>query len=139
MAWQAGERAGGERARGRTAAAREGACHAARRRETGARGNHAAALLPRLAVTARQLSTPPVGEEVGRVAHLGHLGCDDVAASGAFRGGQRAADAALVAFDVAGYARRRNQVLPAAEEHPWPWLQRPAGGSVASLSQWNRG
>jgi len=45
-------------------------------------------------------------------AHLQHLACDDVAASPAFRGGQTAADAALAAFDVAGYAARRNEVHP---------------------------
>lgn len=45
--------------------------------------------------------------------HLGHLVCDDVRASGAFRGGQSAADAALAAFDVTGYAARRNEVAPA--------------------------
>jgi deoxyribodipyrimidine photo-lyase len=47
--------------------------------------------------------------------HLGHLcleGPDGVAASPAFRGGQTAADAALAALDVAGYARRRNEVHP---------------------------
>ena len=47
--------------------------------------------------------------------HLGHLsleGPDGVRASPAFRGGQPAADAALAALDVTGYAGRRNQVLP---------------------------
>lgn len=44
--------------------------------------------------------------------HLRHLVCDDVRASGAFRGGQSAADAALAAFDVTGYAARRNEVVP---------------------------
>jgi len=44
--------------------------------------------------------------------HLGHLCCDEPAASPTFRGGQRAADAALAAFDVTGYASRRNEVLP---------------------------
>lgn len=43
--------------------------------------------------------------------HLGHLCCDDVAPS-AIRGGQRAADAALAALDLAGYAARRSTVLP---------------------------
>ena len=45
-------------------------------------------------------------------AHLQHVARDDVAASPAFRGGQTAADAALAAFDVAGYAARRNEVHP---------------------------
>ncbi len=44
--------------------------------------------------------------------HLHHLVCDDVAGSATIRGGQTAADAALHAFDVAGYARRRNEVYP---------------------------
>lgn len=44
--------------------------------------------------------------------HLRHLVCDDVRASGAFRGGQTAADAALAAFDVTGYAALRNEVAP---------------------------
>ncbi|MPQ99639.1 deoxyribodipyrimidine photolyase [Modestobacter sp. I12A-02628] len=47
-------------------------------------------------------------------AHLGDLtreGPDGVAA-GAFRGGQAAADAALAALDVTGYARDRSTVLP---------------------------
>jgi deoxyribodipyrimidine photo-lyase len=47
--------------------------------------------------------------------HLGHLcleGPEGVAASPAFRGGQAAADAALAALDVAGYARRRSEVWP---------------------------
>jgi deoxyribodipyrimidine photo-lyase len=44
--------------------------------------------------------------------HLGHLSSDEVVPSPAFRGGQTAADAALAAFDVAGYAARRNEVHP---------------------------
>lgn len=43
--------------------------------------------------------------------HLGHLTCDDVAAS-PVRGGQAAADAALATLDVTGYAARRSTVLP---------------------------
>ena len=45
-------------------------------------------------------------------AHLGDLVGGDVGASPAFRGGQRAADQRLAAFDVAGYAARRNEVWP---------------------------
>ncbi len=45
--------------------------------------------------------------------HLGDLAGDDVAASPSFTGGQQSADAALAAFDVAGYAAGRNEVLPA--------------------------
>lgn len=44
--------------------------------------------------------------------HLGHVAGDAAAPSPRFRGGQAAADAALAAFDVGGYARRRNQVHP---------------------------
>ncbi len=46
--------------------------------------------------------------------HLGHLVCDPGAESSpARRGGQRAADAALAALDITGYAKRRSQVHPA--------------------------
>lgn len=45
--------------------------------------------------------------------HLGHLCATQTAATaGSPRGGQSAADAALQAYDVAGYARRRNNVWP---------------------------
>ena len=44
--------------------------------------------------------------------HLSHLVSDRIRASPDFRGGQTAADAALNAFDVAGYAATRNRVLP---------------------------
>ena len=45
--------------------------------------------------------------------HLGHLVCDPgVNAQPARRGGQRAADAALAALDITGYAKRRSQVDP---------------------------
>ena len=44
--------------------------------------------------------------------HLGHLTDGLPAGSPSFRGGQRAADAALARFDVAGYASRRNEVAP---------------------------
>lgn len=49
-------------------------------------------------------------------ANLGPLtaeGPDGVAASARFAGGQAAADAALTAYEVSGYARRRNEVWPA--------------------------
>jgi deoxyribodipyrimidine photo-lyase len=62
-----------------------------------------------------RLPTPAPGidaaiEFVGE--HFAGLFDGPLAASGRFRGGQRAADAALDAFDVAGYARQRNEVLP---------------------------
>ena len=62
------------------------------------------------------LPPPTPGDEVAWVrSHLGHLAAethDDLAASRSFRGGQQAADAALAAFDVTGYARDRNEVWP---------------------------
>ena len=55
----------------------------------------------------------------GRVAaeafvaqHLAHLACDGVRGAESFTGGQVAADSALAAFDVTGYATRRNEVYP---------------------------
>ena len=61
------------------------------------------------------LPNPGFDDASGWVArHLGHLVCDRGAdARPARRGGQRAADAALAALDVTGYAKRRSQVHPA--------------------------
>jgi deoxyribodipyrimidine photo-lyase len=65
-----------------------------------------------------RLPMPQRGEEVAWVrAHLGDLAAEpaeQIVASPAFRGGQSAADRALATFDVAGYARDRNEVWPAA-------------------------
>ena len=62
----------------------------------------------------RRLPAPARGEEEGWVReHLADLVDGDVRRSTAFRGGQRAADAALAAFDVTGYAAQRNEVHPA--------------------------
>lgn len=60
------------------------------------------------------LPTPLMGAEVVWVQrHLGHLALEPkVRASPEFRGGQSAADVALAAFDVTGYARARNEVWP---------------------------
>ncbi|NND04484.1 MAG: deoxyribodipyrimidine photolyase [Acidimicrobiia bacterium] len=44
--------------------------------------------------------------------HLDDLYCGELDQSGTFPGGQTAADRALATFDVAGYAARRNEVLP---------------------------
>ncbi len=44
--------------------------------------------------------------------HLGHLIDGPAVGSPSIRGGQRSADAALAAFDVTGYAARRNEVAP---------------------------
>jgi deoxyribodipyrimidine photo-lyase len=64
-----------------------------------------------------RLPTPEPGRgaaEAFVAEHLGHLVCDEIKGSQEFSGGQTAADAALAGFDVAGYARNRNEVLPAA-------------------------
>ncbi|MEM9134787.1 MAG: FAD-binding domain-containing protein [Actinomycetota bacterium] len=61
------------------------------------------------------LPLPRPGQEAAErfvADHFGHLICDEVAASPSFRGGQAAADAALAAYDVTGYARTRNNVAP---------------------------
>lgn len=64
----------------------------------------------------RRLPTPEPGQEQAWVdAHLGDLVQGEVRASTAFRGGQSAADAALAAFDVTGYADRRNEVWPSEQ------------------------
>ncbi len=64
-----------------------------------------------------RLSTPASGRDAAEAFvadHFSHLVCDEVAGSDDFRGGQAAADAALARFDVSGYARNRNEVLPVA-------------------------
>ena len=68
--------------------------------------------------TPRRLPDPPSeANDVGAwvAQHLGDL-CTptDSDSSITLRGGQRAADAALQAYDVRGYARRRNNVWPQA-------------------------
>ena len=60
---------------------------------------------------------PPVpdgsgGAQLWVEQHLGDLVDGPVTASGRFRGGQVAADAALASYDVRGYARTRSQVQP---------------------------
>ncbi|MGF1662922.1 MAG: FAD-binding domain-containing protein [Kineosporiaceae bacterium] len=68
---------------------------------------------------ATALPTPSPGPDAALAwvrEHLGDLtaeGPDGIAASPAFRGGQDAADAALAALDITGYARRRSEVWPA--------------------------
>ncbi|MEM8747325.1 MAG: FAD-binding domain-containing protein [Actinomycetota bacterium] len=59
--------------------------------------------------------TPHVGREAAEewvARHLGGLFSGEPVGSERFRGGQSWADAALDACDVAGYAWRRNEVLP---------------------------
>ena len=59
------------------------------------------------------LPVPTVGDEEAWVReHLADLVDGQVLRSPAFRGGQAAADAALAAFDVTGYAADRNEVYP---------------------------
>jgi len=63
----------------------------------------------------RSLPVPLVGAEAATAfvaEHLSHLVSGPVAGSTSIRGGQRAADAALASFDVAGYAAKRNEVAP---------------------------
>ena len=69
-------------------------------------------------MTPQRLNDIPLGDDDVRTwvkTHLGDL-CTPVTADAAavIRGGQTAADAALQAYDVSGYARRRNNVWPAA-------------------------
>ncbi|WP_116706929.1 FAD-binding domain-containing protein [Actinomycetospora cinnamomea] len=62
-----------------------------------------------------QLPVPDPGPEAAVAfvrEHLADLACDTPAASEAIRGGQSAADAALAALDVTGYAGRRSVVWP---------------------------
>jgi len=60
-----------------------------------------------------KLPIPETGQEVQWVAqHLAHLVSDDARRSERFVGTQAAADAALEALDLTGYAERRNEVLP---------------------------
>jgi deoxyribodipyrimidine photo-lyase len=71
------------------------------------------------------LPMPAQGHETAWVkAHLGDLCCDEPEASPRFRGTQTAADAALQAFDVTGYAAKRSEVQPvtrrgASALSPW--------------------
>ena len=74
-----------------------------------------------------RLSQPTPGNEVSWVVeHLGHLCSDTPVASRRFAGTQRGASEALEAFEIAGYANRRNDV--------WPVSRRGASG----LSPWIR-
>lgn len=85
------------------------------------------------------MPTPETGDEVSWVVrHVGHLVCDDVAASRRFRGTQRAADAALGALDVTGYAQRRNEVLPVSRRGASglsPWIRH---GMLTLPTVWDR-
>lgn len=78
-------------------------------------------------MTDTTLPLPDPGDEVRWVGeHLGALCCDEPRRSGRFVGTQAAADAALTSFDVTGYARRRNEVLPASRRGASalsPWIR----------------
>ena len=80
--------------------------------------------------------------------HLGSLCGDEVQRSDRFVGTQAAADAAFAAFDLTGYARRRNEVLPrerrgASGLSPWirhghltlPWVWSALDGPAADLGK----
>jgi len=73
------------------------------------------------------LPIPEPGQEVQWVAqHLAHLCSDDVRRSERFVGTQAAADAALEALDLTGYAERRNEVLPLSQRGASglsPWIR----------------
>jgi len=75
----------------------------------------------------RHLPLPEPGDEPTWVArYLGHLTADDPRAAARHRGTQSAADAALAAFDVTGYAARRNEVLPVGRRGASglsPWIR----------------
>lgn len=71
-------------------------------------------------MNATGLVTPAPGRAAAErfvAEHLADLVSDPTVTAGSerFRGGQTAADAALAAFDVSGYAERRNQVLPESD------------------------
>jgi len=64
-----------------------------------------------------RLPTPEPGRSASEAwvaTHLAGLFSGEPVGSGRFRGGQAAADAALAAFDVSGYAGRRSEVAPAS-------------------------
>ena len=66
-------------------------------------------------MTPQRLPDPPAHDEVPAwvMDHLGDLCAPQASATaGSLRGGQSAANAALQAYDVAGYARLRNNVWP---------------------------
>ena len=70
---------------------------------------------------------PDSGDEVRWVKeHLAHLCIDEPRRSDRFVGTQAAADAALADFDLAGYAARRNEVLPRSRRGASglsPWIR----------------
>jgi len=73
------------------------------------------------------LPIPEPRQEVQWVAqHLAHLCSDDARRSERFIGTQAAADAALAALDLTGYADRRNEVLPTSHRGASglsPWIR----------------
>lgn len=78
-------------------------------------------------MTGLNLPIPETGSEVQWVAeHLAHLCMDDAHRSERFIGTQVAADAALAAFDLTGYAARRNEVFPVSSRGASglsPWIR----------------
>ncbi len=70
-------------------------------------------------------------------SHLADLCCDEPTASPRFRGTQTAADAALAAFNVAGYSARRNEVFPVGKRGASglsPWIRH---GQLALPKVWD--
>ena len=70
-------------------------------------------------------------------SHLADLCCDEPTASPRFRGTQAAADAALAAFNVAGYSARRNEVFPVGKRGASglsPWIRH---GQLALPKVWD--
>ncbi len=69
----------------------------------------------RLPTPGAAVASDPAAAAAWVARQLGHLTAEPpegVRASPELRGGQRAADAALALLDIAGYARRRNEVWP---------------------------
>jgi deoxyribodipyrimidine photo-lyase len=80
----------------------------------------------------RDLPLPPIGPDAAtawvrdHLAHLCREGPTAIAPSPTHRGTQAAADTAMASFDVAGYAARRNEVLPAGRRGASalsPWIR----------------
>ncbi len=87
----------------------------------------------------KSLPLPMVGDETTWVrTHLASVCRDEPVASPRFRGTQAAADAGLSAFDVTGYANRRNDVYPVSRRGASglsPWIRH---GHLSLPTVWSR-
>ena len=94
-----------------------------------------APLLARLRLDARRLVF--LAEALGDLAARREVAVwrGDVVATLAAEGAAGGGPLAVTHAPVPGF-RRRAAGLPIVERHPWPWLRRPTGGSVASFSAW---